>query len=245
MSILGKPWRQSANHGSTITGRNRDGATTSWCGSVLLSNTRLPCCLNKIGHEGIIPHGVFGYLSMSRKITVESLSHIDINELNRLGAFARPMEFPFLGLRTSLRLIEYRGPKWPTDRPSQRIPIQWTHCNYGGSRPWLTCLCGRRVGKLYRGSAWLGCRQCAEATYESQRKSQRGRLFRKATRIRARLGDYGRPGIDTFPPRPFGMQRKIYNRLKTKAEIIERKLIQGSIYRPRLRRKLSDYARRA
>jgi hypothetical protein len=63
--------------------------------------------------------------------------------------------------------------------------------------------------------------------------------------IRARLGDYGRPGIDTFPPRPMGMQRKIYIRLKTRAEIIEHKLIQGSVYRPRLRRKLPDYARRA
>ena len=179
---------------------------------------------------------------MSRKITVESLSCIDVNELNRLGAFRFPMEFPFLGLRTSPRVIEYRGPNWSIGRPPQLIQIQWTLCNYGGKRPWLTCLCGRRVGRLYRGSGGLGCRHCAEAIYESQTKSRRGRLFQKATRIRARLGDYGRPGIDNFPPRPFGMQRKIYARLKTQAQIIERELIRG-LYRPRPRRKLRNYAR--
>ena len=97
------------------------------------------------------------------------MSCISVNDLNRLGAFVGPREFPFLGLRTAPHLIEYRGPKWPIDRPPQRIPIQWTRCNYGRKRPWLTCLCGRRVGKLYRGSVCLACRQCAEATYESQK----------------------------------------------------------------------------
>ena len=181
---------------------------------------------------------------MSR-ITVESLASIDANELNRLGAFARPMVFPFLGLRTSPDLVEYRGPTWPTDRPSQCIQIQWTKCTYGGSRPWLTCLCGRRVGKLYQGSAWLGCRHCAEATYQSQAKSPRGRLHLKATRIRERLGNAGRPGIDAIPPRPSGMQRKIYARLTTQLGTIEYKLIEGSIYRPRPRKEWRDYAHRA
>ena len=89
---------------------------------------------------------------MSRRITVESLPCIDVNELNRLGAFARSMEYPFMGLRTSPHLIEYRGPKWPADRPPQRIRIQWTRCTYGGARPWLICPCGRRVGKFYYGN---------------------------------------------------------------------------------------------
>jgi hypothetical protein len=138
---------------------------------------------------------------MSRRITVESLSYIDVNDLNRLGAFAHPMQYPFMGLRTSRDLIEYRGPKWPENRPPQQIRIQWTRCTYGGARPWFTCLCGRRVGKLYRGSAWLGCRLCAEATYESQRKSRKGRLYLKATRIRVRLGDDGRDLTDFLDQR--------------------------------------------
>jgi hypothetical protein len=182
---------------------------------------------------------------MSRRITVESLAHIDVNELNRLGAFARPMEYPFMGLRTSRHLIEYRGPQWSADRPPQRIPIQWTRCTYGGARPWLTCLCGKRVGKLYHGSAWLGCRHCAEANYESQRKGRRGRLHLKATRIRARLGDYGRPGVDAFPPRIWRMQRKTYALLRAKAEMIEGKLVEGRIYRARPRRERRNYAWKA
>jgi hypothetical protein len=173
---------------------------------------------------------------MSR-ITVESLPHIDVNELNRLGAFARPMEYPFMGLRTWRYLIEYRHSE---DWLPQRIPVQWTYCHFGGWRPWLTCLCGSRVGKLYYGAACLACRHCAEAIYESQRKGPRGRLHLKATRIRARLGDHGRPGIDAFPPRPLwfpgvGMQRKTYARIRAQGEIIERKLIEGRIYRPRPR----------
>lgn len=179
---------------------------------------------------------------MSRRITVESLSFIDVNELNRLGAFAHPMEYPFLGLRTSRTLIEYRGSKWSPGRPPQQIRIQWTRCTYGGARPWFTCLCGKRVGKLYHGNGFLGCRHCAEARYESQRKSRRGRLHLKAMRIRARLGDYGRPGIDAIPARPSGMQRKTYNRFKMQLGMIEYKLIQGRIYRPRPRRERLNYA---
>lgn len=182
---------------------------------------------------------------MSSKITVESLYCLDVNDLNRLGAFAHPMEYPFLGLRASRHLIEYRSQSWPTDRPPQRIQVQWTPCTYGGARPWLMCLCGRRVGKLYRGSAWLGCRQCAEAAYESQRRSRKGRLHLKATRIRARIGDYGRPGVDAFPPRPRGMHRKTFARVKAQAQIIERELTTGRNYRPRPRRKLWDYALKA
>jgi len=181
---------------------------------------------------------------MSR-ITVESLGHIDVYELNRLGAFTCSMEYPFLGLRTSPDLIEYRGPNWPTDRPPQPIPVQWTHCTFGGLRPWLTCLCGRRVGKLYRGNGFLGCRHCASATYESQRKSLRGRLYLKAQRLRARLANDGCPGRDAIPTRPWRMHQRTYNRLRMRLEIVESKLTRSDIYRPRLRRERRSYARRA
>jgi hypothetical protein len=167
-----------------------------------------------------------------------------VNELNRLGAFARPMEFPFLGLQTSSHLIEYRAQKWPADRPPQQIPIQWTPCTYGGARPWLICLCGRRVGRLYHGLGFLGCRACCNAAYESQRKGLKGRCYLKATRIRTRLGDYGRPGRDAIAARPSGMQRRSYNNLRAKLAMIESKLTEGGIYRPRPHRKSRDYARR-
>ena len=185
------------------------------------------------------------WIKRMSRITVETLSCVDVNELNRLGAFKCPMEYPFMGLRTSPHLIEYRGPNWPLDRPPQQISIQWTRCTYGGVRPWLTCLCGRRVGKLYRGNGFLGCRLCAEAKYESQRKSRRARLHLKATRIRAQLGNYGRPGIDAIPSRPSGMQRRTYARLNAQLNAIELQLIDGGIYRPRPRRERRKYARMA
>jgi hypothetical protein len=170
---------------------------------------------------------------MSR-IIVESLGHIDVNELNRLGAFARPMYYPFMSLRTSRHLIEYHPDTWG-DRQPQRIRVQWTYCHFGGWRPWMTCLCGRRVGKLYHGNGFLGCRQCGEMQYESQRRGRRGRLHLKATRIRQRLGDEGRPGIDPISARPWRMQQRTYARLKAKAEMVERKLTEGRLYRPRKR----------
>jgi hypothetical protein len=181
---------------------------------------------------------------MSRRRLVESLAHIDVNELNRLGAFARPMFYPFMALKTSRYVIEYHPETWG-DRLPQRIRVQWTYCGFGGWRPWMTCLCGRRVGKLYIGSSCLGCRQCAEATYASQHRGRRSRLHLKATRIRQRLGDEGRPGIDPFPPRPWRMHRKTFALLKAKAEMIERKLIEGRLFRLRPRRQRRDYAFRA
>jgi hypothetical protein len=168
------------------------------------------------------------------RLTVESLSPIDVNELNRLGAFSgHSMNALFTGLQTSRRLVEYRDVRWPKDQPWQRIPIQWTRCNYGGARPWFTCSCGKRVGKLYYGMV-LGCRHCAEAIYASRRKGRRGRLHLKARRIRFRLGEsYGRPGIDALPPRPRLMHRKTYRRLIARAEAIERQLTEGGrIYKP-------------
>ena len=59
---------------------------------------------------------------MSRRIAVESLSNIDVNELNRLGAFVCPLDFPFLGLRTSRNLIEYYSAKELRDAPRKEYP---------------------------------------------------------------------------------------------------------------------------
>jgi len=52
------------------------------------------------------------------------------------------------------------------------VPIEWTPCNYGGSRPWFRCPaigCGRRIAVLY-GSDIFACRQCHRLAYESQRE---------------------------------------------------------------------------
>src|SRR5690242_1091836 len=106
------------------------------------------------------------------RLTVDEMAFIDVNELNQLGAFAGPpMKFPFMGLRTWNRVMEYKGLQWSKDRPPQRVPILWTRCKFGGGRPWFQCPCGRRVAKLYWGlSTIYRCRHCKEAIYASQRK---------------------------------------------------------------------------
>ena len=188
-------------------------------------------------------------INKPRKITVEQLSSVDINILNKNGAFKGSApdwvaRFPLLGLRTSRFLIEYRDSNWPPDRPPQRVPIQWTRC-FRTLRPWFICQCRRRCGKLYQGAGLLVCRKRLHVSYASQRKSTRCRLYEKAKHIRARLGDVGRPCIDPLPIRPFGMQRKIFERLIAQAKIIERKLAVGRIYRPRESKQVREYARRA
>jgi hypothetical protein len=52
----------------------------------------------------------------------------------------------------------------------QRVPITWTHCHFGGRRPWFICsvrtngrYCGRRVMLL-----WVSLRQPAERPAGSQ-----------------------------------------------------------------------------
>ena len=175
------------------------------------------------------------------RIIVERLSHVDVNHLHRLGAFTEvTLWFPVMRLRTNRWVVEYFHARSPADRPPQRIPIQWTRCTFGAARPWFMCLfCDRRVGKLYYGNGFLGCRPCGEMIYSSQRWGPKRRLYMKAKRIRCRLGDYdGRPGIDPFPPaRRFRMRRKTYARLKRQGEEIERQLRQGRVYTPRERRK--------
>jgi hypothetical protein len=174
---------------------------------------------------------------MDTVIIVEHLPSIDIIDLARKGAFddGVTMHFPFLGLTTTRYLAHYVHYRSPADRPAQRISIQWTRCRFGGTRPWFTCLCGRRVRKLYYGNGFLGCRPCGEMIYSSQRWGPKRRFYMQAKRIRCRMGDYdGRPGIDPFPPpRRFRMHRRIYVPLKRKGEELERQLRQGRVYVPR------------
>ena len=102
------------------------------------------------------------------KISLETLSHIDVNDLYRLGAFTEVTKwFPNMRLETNRWVAKYFHARSPTDRPPQRIPIQWTHCTFGGARPWFICLfCGWRVGKLHRANGFLGCRTCGPLVYE-------------------------------------------------------------------------------
>jgi hypothetical protein len=61
-----------------------------------------------------------------------------------------------------------------------KIPLTTTRCNYGGKRYWFTCslyknkeYCGKRIGTLYKGGDYFGCRHCYELTYSSRKENRR------------------------------------------------------------------------
>jgi hypothetical protein len=178
--------------------------------------------------------------------TVETIRKIDVNALHRKGCFADSRrEFPItwsIDGRTTDVVIASSDRwdmelKYHTDNRNEpvrvTIPITWTKCHLGGSRPWFKCNCGRRVGTLFEFHQFYVCRTCHGLIYEAQRFS---RKRRKQTsfpgfRIRERLG--GRPNLlDPFPTKPKGQHRRTYNRLKKRADAAERDFV---VARDRLR----------
>jgi len=58
--------------------------------------------------------------------------------------------------------------------------LAWTTCYFGGRRWWFVCPlnvngrnCGRRVGIMYLGCKYFGCRHCNNLTYESSKESHK------------------------------------------------------------------------
>jgi hypothetical protein len=105
------------------------------------------------------------------------------------------------------------------------VEVSWTRCHLGGERPWFHCPeCGRRVAKLYLAGDLFLCRPCHGLTYESCNEHP---VWGKATRagdrafaIRQLLGDETRDFAFSarVPPRPKGMHRKTYARLREEHE---------------------------
>ena len=113
----------------------------------------------------------------------------------------------------------------------QQVPVSWTSCHYGGARPWLHCLCGRRVLRLFKGFGGYFCRPCCgNPIYESQKRNQKARAYLQAYRARQQLGG-SRPGIDPLPDRPYRMKQKTYARLCDRIERLERQLIGSRVLR--------------
>jgi len=79
-------------------------------------------------------------------------------------------------VRLRYTLTNYEGEK---KELNYKVPLATTPCNYGGKRYWFVCplskndqYCGRRVGVLYRGGDYFGCRHCYDLTYESRKESR-------------------------------------------------------------------------
>jgi len=96
------------------------------------------------------------------------------------------------------------------------VQLTQTACNYGGVRHWFRCeYCSRRVGVLYLSGGQCACRHCFKLAYKSERESSTYRLYRKADKIRVRLG-WG-AGIALLDgAKPKGMHWKTFNRMKAK-----------------------------
>jgi len=116
--------------------------------------------------------------------------------------------------------LDYRHQRGGDEWKSQNYPvrIEWTSCNYGGSRAWFRCPaqgCGRRVAKLFLGSAIFACRHCYRLAYACQRESADDRATRRADKIRDRLA--WEPGIlNGHGIKPKGMHLRTYQRLTIK-----------------------------
>jgi hypothetical protein len=104
--------------------------------------------------------------------------------------------------------VHYGARKWA-------IAIQTTALHFGGHRRWLVCpRCSRRCQALYIGDVMLACRVCLRLRYASQHESERDRMFRRAHKLRDRLGWPG--GVaEGGRGRPGGMRKSTYVRLCT------------------------------
>lgn len=100
---------------------------------------------------------------------------------------------------------------------SQVVPIVRTACPYGGTRPWFACpICNRRVGVLYMRGGRFACRHCQRVSYASQSEDGMGRMWRRQSKLEARLGDDW--------TRPKGMRQHTYTRLLDRLqECVERR----------------------
>jgi hypothetical protein len=173
------------------------------------------------------------------RLTVEKLASdcMDVRGLYRVGAFKggwknfsmASLRWPCIEEMSAAKFMIHI--KLQNQTVPQNIPVAWTWCNFGGSRPWLVCQCGRRVARLFKGMGGDYCRSCCgNPLYESQRRSKKARSYLQAYRVRQRLGG-SRPVVDPLPARPYRMQRKTYARLCERIRRLEQPLVGSRVVR--------------
>jgi hypothetical protein len=147
---------------------------------------------------------------------------LDVNMLNRRGAFSASMEFPLRRLRTFPNHIELR---WPNlDKPATVILVERTRMHFGNTRPWLVCYkCSRRCAILYVSTIDVACRRCAGLKWACQRQRRKTRLKAKAEKIRNRLWRDGEKII-----RPRGMHKETYRKHLHKLQLLQHAISTGS-----------------
>lgn len=140
-----------------------------------------------------------GRSRLTRRATVAEFGRLDVRYARRVGAIVDGAELLALAENT------YR--------------LAWSPCQFGGARPWWICpRCGERAAILYLASVrMLGqCRRCLRLAYPSQGDGVVGvvdRAFARAAAAKRRVGG-GYSAAGDFPPRPRGMHRLTYERLR-------------------------------
>lgn len=151
----------------------------------------------------------------------ESLQRVDVRLWARRGYLDRPGSFVWSWHRGSERAgsvsvsvypphglkLEYTlkvsGNQQTVNSP---IALESVPCRFGGRRLWFACpCCGRRVALLYLRWGRFACRACQRVAYASQSEDEIGRMWRKQSRLEARLGEHW--------TRPKGMRWRTYERL--------------------------------
>jgi hypothetical protein len=152
--------------------------------------------------------GKFGPGRRREHVTVEECRVLDVNEMNRRSHLPiRPQDETWV----QVQVWDVDG-NWHT--VTQYIHVERRLCHLGGARAFFRCCsCDRPTVKLYQrsGCGFYRCRRCQNLAYPSQREDAVDRAFRRAGKIKQRLGgdpDYLAP----FPPRPNGMWQRTYER---------------------------------
>ncbi len=113
--------------------------------------------------------------------------------------------------------VEYRSRRRGTEAwedVRQVITLDWTPCHYGGQRPWFRCPgCRRRVAVLCGYDTPFLCRHCSRLPYASQCETALDRGYRKARKIRTRLGA-SHNMMESIWRKPKGMHWRTFQRLR-------------------------------
>lgn len=78
------------------------------------------------------------------------------------------------------------------------IDITTTTPNYGGTRDWWLCKCGRRVACMYQHCGRWKCRHCLNAVHQSTQDSKCDRNLNQMWKTIERYGLHEKYGVDGF-----------------------------------------------
>jgi hypothetical protein len=138
------------------------------------------------------------------KTAVESLPRVQVNGMRGRSAAAAGSGPRVVFAATDLAEVTYGTWTW-------HVHLAETTPHLGGRRRWLLCpTCSCRRTALYIGGTVLACRICLGLRYASQHETERDRLFRRANKLRDRLG-WGGGVADGAGPRPRGGMRRRFD----------------------------------